>query len=102
MFDLYSGSDNSHGNGPLSRVPCAFRFRVEADADPDVLARVANQLNIANMAPAMASLAMREDGTVLIQIEFNAITAALAESIHRKIEQLTCVRTVKSTQATAV
>lgn len=96
MFDLYSGTETSHGAQEGERLAYGFRFKVVADADPDVLGRVANQLNIANTAPASATLGRREDGTILIEIELRSISDSVADSIQRKLTQLTCVLSVET------
>jgi hypothetical protein len=68
-----------------------YCFRVKADAEPDVLARVASIFNIANAAPHRATLLRDSPDVVNMSIAIELSGAAMADSIRRKLEQLTCV-----------
>ena len=89
--DVYAGDDDLRA-GPRAAVQATrFRYRIEADADADVLARISNQLNFANAAPWSLELATAADGRVVVHVELRGISAALAEFIRRKLQQQTCV-----------
>jgi hypothetical protein len=80
---------------PLSvRGSRHFLFTLEADAEPDVLARVAASFNIANVAPHSASLRRDSSDLVKISVGINLSSATTADMIRRKLEQLTCMITV--------
>jgi hypothetical protein len=65
-----------------------------ADANPDVLLRVASQLLLSNLAPYKLTLIRVSDYSVRIDAELRDLSATLAESIRHKILQLSCVETV--------
>jgi hypothetical protein len=71
-----------------------FLFVIEAECEPHVLARVAGIFNIANVAPQSANLTRRSPSQLTISIAME-IGQATAESIRRKLEQLTCVLSVE-------
>ena len=73
----------------------AYSFRVEADAEPDILSRVANQFNLANVVPARASFARYGADLVRIEVEMHGVSAAIADLIGRKLAQLSSVRSVE-------
>jgi hypothetical protein len=73
---------------------------VAADAEPDVLARVANVLTIANLAPRRANLEKHGNDTVSIELEVGPIGHTTADMIRRKLSQLTCVTGVKMSIST--
>ncbi|MBS0613240.1 MAG: hypothetical protein JSS24_08730, partial [Proteobacteria bacterium] len=58
-----------------------------------VLVRIAGICNLANVAPRRMAL-LRAADEIQVQIELDAIAAATAESIRRKLLQLTCVNSV--------
>ncbi len=71
-----------------------FLFIIEADAAPDVLARVAALFNIANVAPHSASLSRELSDQLKISVGIHLTSAITADMIRRKLEQLTCVISV--------
>lgn len=71
-----------------------FLFRIAADADADVFARIASVFNIANSAPQRASLWQAASGQVHISVAIALPSAATADLIQRKLEQLTCTLSV--------
>ena len=89
--DVYAGDDALRGVDRSSAAPGGFGFVVEADRDPDVLLRIAVVLGIGNVTPSRASLRQGEHGTVIIEVDLEGISEAAAESICRKMTQLTCV-----------
>lgn len=73
---------------------CAvFSYEIRAEVEPDVLVRIAGICNLANVAPRRMAL-LRAADEIQVQIELDAIAAATAESIRRKLLQLTCVNSV--------
>jgi hypothetical protein len=90
--DVYAGDittlDPAAGSSSLH-----FLFVIEAECEPHVLARVAGIFNIANVAPHSANLTRRSSSQLTISIAME-IGQATAESIRRKLEQLTCVLSV--------
>lgn len=97
--DVYAGDLDlgTASTEPATRV----RVVVHADADPDVLLRVAVQLNLANRAPTTFHLCSQED-EVIIETELVGVADTLIDMICRKLAQLTCVREVKSKAAIVV
>ena len=80
-------------SGPESPVVSVV-YRINADAQPDVLLRIAGGLNFANQAPW--SLSMRASGVeqVMLETSLRDVPAVLADMIRRKLMQLTCVISV--------
>jgi hypothetical protein len=72
-----------------------YAYSVEADPDPDVLSRVAGVCNLANVAPRRVSLERGADQRVKIDVQLDGISASTADSIRRKLLQLTCVTSVR-------
>jgi hypothetical protein len=91
--DVYSG-DMAVVDSTTVRGTSFFLFTIEADAEPDVLARVAALFNIANVAPHSASLSRESSDHVKISIGINLTSAITADMIRRKLEQLTCLISV--------
>jgi hypothetical protein len=70
-----------------------YIYSIKADSEPYAFARIVNILNIANRSPHRVRLET-EDGSLRIHIEVES-GLAVAESIQRKISQLTEVLSVK-------
>lgn len=88
--DVYAG-DMSSPNAVDPRNRGDHVFNIEADAEPGTFARIANVLNIANVAPNRVILERNEDGRILsVYIELEA-ELNTAQSIQRKLSQLTDV-----------
>jgi hypothetical protein len=88
--DVYADDTSSPSTvDPANRgIHC---FTVEADAEPGTFGRIANVLNIANIAPNRVILELQEDArTLSVYIELN-VGLSTAESIQRKLAQLTDV-----------
>lgn len=96
IADVYAGDVASTGASRASAAQ-VFAYRVEADAEPDVLARIAGICNLANVAPRRVTLDRLDRVSVLVEIELDGISAATADSIRRKLLQLTCVNGVSLT-----
>lgn len=95
IADVYSGdvakSDSHFSLGD-------FFFFIEADADPDTFSRIAGIFNFANKAIEAAKIQRGGADTLTFQIEIMDIAPTLAESLHRKLSQLTAVRVVEITR----
>jgi hypothetical protein len=90
LADVYAG-DNSYlatANAGSGRM---FSYAIEADAEPDVLARIANLFNLTNRAPKYVTLRSDGDARVTIIMTIGPLDPSNAEMICRKIRQLTCV-----------
>jgi hypothetical protein len=91
--DVYAG--DIAAVAPLTATgSTVFLFRIAADADADVFARVASVFNIGNVAPQRASLWQAAHGQVHISIAVELSSATTADLIRRKLEQLTCTLSV--------
>jgi hypothetical protein len=88
--DVYAG-DTSSPNGGDGSGGAFVSFTIEADAQPGTFARIANVLNIANTTPSRVLLELKEnDGTLSMHIELG-VGLSTAQSIQRKLAQLTDV-----------
>jgi hypothetical protein len=88
--DVYAGDKDSPivDDASDAAIHC---FNIGADAEPGTFARITNVLNIANRAPNRVTLELnRNDGTLSIYIELR-IGLSTAQSIQRKLAQLTDV-----------
>jgi hypothetical protein len=101
VADVYAADLGIQGS-PREHAGTLFAFAIEADAQPDVLARVASVFNLANRPPQAATLRWESLEQVYIAIDMAQITPAVADSIRRKLVQLTCVTAVEMTVRTAV
>ncbi len=70
-----------------------YAFDILADIEPDALARIAGVCVVANVAPRHMNL-VRVADQIQVHIELCGITTATADSIRRKLAQLTCVNSV--------
>ena len=102
MNDVYAGDDHLHADLQTSMPQQTFAFRILADANPDVLLRVASQFLLSNVAPCNFTLAHRTPDSVQIDAELSGVTASTAESIRRKLSHLTCTETVEVREVPAV
>jgi hypothetical protein len=93
VADVYA-ADTALSTSGRPAVTGTFSFSIEADADPDILSKVANQFNLANVAPARANFTSGAGGIALVIVEMRGITPAIADLIGRKLTQLSSVRAV--------
>jgi hypothetical protein len=91
--DVYAG-DAAMSDQQENQPQAVFAYTIDADAEPDVLARVANLLNLANLAPISVSLRRESSEIVIISVEIGPLRRVTAEMIRRKLAQLTCVNNV--------
>jgi hypothetical protein len=94
--DVYAG-DTASPDLSSQHTTDIFLFAIEADAEPDVLARVANLFNLANVAPLSANLHRVSLERVRVRVEMDRISATTADIIRRKLAQLTCILSVELT-----
>jgi (p)ppGpp synthase/HD superfamily hydrolase len=88
--DVYAGDTASPGVVGASDRAIHF-FNIEAESEPGTFARIANVLNIANVSPSHVTLESRQnDGTLTIHVELR-VRVNTAQSIRRKLIQLTDV-----------
>jgi hypothetical protein len=99
MNDVYAGDDDLPSGTVSLQVADAFVFHVVADSDADVLLRVASLLLLSNRAPFRLTLTQPSPDTVLIEAHLRGITRTTAESIRRKLQQLSCTETVELADA---
>jgi hypothetical protein len=92
--DVYAG-DITNPNASVETGSTLFLFRIEAEAEPDVFARVAAVFNIANIAPRRATLDRESPGTVNMRVLIELARASVADLLRRKLEQLTCTLSVE-------
>lgn len=95
MNDVYAGDDDLGGETDSVEPQQAFTFHIVADADPDVLLRVASQFLLSNVVPYALSLKRVPPASVRIDAELRGIIVPMAESIRRKLAQLSCTVTVE-------
>jgi len=96
MADLtYTVDDYVREPDRADDAGASFVFRITADADPDVLSRVAGAFNFANKAPSAASLREHTANRVVIEVQMRDLSALIADLIRRKLLQLTCVADVE-------
>jgi hypothetical protein len=92
--DVYAG-DESPSASEVSDPPQTTRISIRADAQPDVLFRVAAILNLLNAAPEEL-LMRRESGDVVrIEVLMPNCSEVIFDMVHRKLAQLTCVLNVE-------
>ena len=95
VSDVYAGDDDLRATGPDGPVTADVLFVLEADPDPDALARITAILALTNQPPAGASLMTTDSGNLLVSIEVRAVRLDASELIRRKLAQLTCVSSAK-------
>lgn len=88
---MYAGDLDAPGNEPGT----SYVFVVEADADPDVLVRMASQFAFAQTAPFRVNLVRSHPECVRIEVELHHLSPAGADAIRRKIDRLTCTLSVE-------
>jgi hypothetical protein len=89
--DVYAGDNALTETGDAADRVFAAAFHIQADADVDVICRVANVLRLANRAPTRGSLLNEHDERTTIYVEMEGISLTTAEYLLRKLSQLTCV-----------
>lgn len=90
VADVYAGDTSGATRQAAGTV---FAYDIRADVEPDVLARVSGICNLANVSPLRVNY-VREAAEVRMTVELDGISAATADSIRRKLLQLTCINAV--------
>jgi hypothetical protein len=89
--DVYAGDDDQ-ARASVDGVPRTdVLFVVEADPDPDALARIAGVVGLANQAPAGGRIVTGPSGRLTVSLEIADVPEATRDLIRRKLLQLTCV-----------
>jgi len=89
--DVYSGDDDQRRVHQRAIVHLPLAFCVEADAAPDTLARVLNILALSNLSPLSCRATTISYDHMEIMVQFGRFPQIVAESLVRKLRQLTCV-----------
>jgi len=97
VADVYAGDAGAQCRD--EGVGTLFLFVIEADPEPDVLARVAMIFNIANVAPRSVKFQRKSEGNVAMTVAIPLVGGVQADMIRRKLEQLTCVLSVSLAEA---
>lgn len=97
IADVYAG-DVASADASAGAASQCVEFHIEADADPDAFFRIVGLLNLANRCPSkVSSMLLEPEGTLIMQVRIDAVDAAPAEALRRKLYQLTCMRDVRLT-----
>jgi (p)ppGpp synthase/HD superfamily hydrolase len=91
--DVYAGDTAT----PDTSASSIYAFAIQADAEPDVFARVAIVFNIANVAPQSATMRRESPDQVAISVAIELTNTNTPDMIRRKLMQLTCVTSVELT-----
>lgn len=92
--DVYSGDDSLSSNTERTLHRGAVRYAIIGDAHPDLLLKVSAQLLLSNELPRKLTLIRQIADQATIEVEFIEIGSPLAESLRRKLSQLSCVESV--------
>jgi hypothetical protein len=99
LADVYAG-DVASTSAADARDTAIYVFQIEADAEPGTFARIANVFNFANAPPNHVHLELDKSGkTPIIDVEMT-IGTPIANSLRRKLLQLTDVIQVDLRPAT--
>jgi len=89
--DVYAGDDDQNRAGTSPTTVAMSVIRLRADAGPDVLFRVAAQLNLLNCAPVRFVLEQGSASDVIVKAHVAGCSEASLDLVCRKLERLTCV-----------
>ena len=92
--DVYAGDDSLSSNTERRIQRGAVRYVILGDAQPDLLLKVSSQLLLSNELPRKLTLIRQIADQATIEVEFIDIGSPLAESLRRKLSQLSCVESV--------
>jgi hypothetical protein len=92
--DVYADDEALGSAAAASSSERVADFSIIADADPDVLLRLAAILNLLNVAPRAFRLET-VDGTATVRALVDGCTELQADYAARKLRQLTCVHSVE-------
>ena len=90
--DVYAADDDLIAQeGPQVSTRSAA-IQVSADAEPDVLLRIAALLNLLNTPPERVAFEKLADDTVTVEIIIRGCSRRAVDLVCRKLLQLTCTR----------
>lgn len=89
--DVYAGDEDLNLARPQAARSGLAIIRLRADADPDVLFRIASELNFMNCAPSRFTLEQGFEGEVVVEIQVGGCSQFAVDMACRKLERLTCV-----------
>lgn len=92
--DVYAGDQSLNAGGAQENRLAWTEITLTADADPDILLRVAATLNTLNEAPHSFHMTRQERDEVRITVTLLKCSERRSEMLRRKLETLTSVRTV--------
>jgi hypothetical protein len=92
--DVYAG-DIADSDRSADSSLVVYLFAILADGQPDAFSRIAGSFNLANVAPLSVDLRRTGTGHIQVTVEMSHIPATTADSIRRKLAQLTCVNQVE-------
>jgi hypothetical protein len=98
--DVYAGDEGVPEGVRNAQSAGAATFNIVADADADLLLRVGAALNLLNVAPRVFHMEAGSVGTASVKALVDC-SQLQAELIARKLQQLTSVRDVIVTYASA-
>ncbi|MEP6886322.1 MAG: hypothetical protein ABJC66_16360 [Gammaproteobacteria bacterium] len=92
--DVYAG-DQDLDTAPAAQTASFTRITIRADADPDVLLRIAAVLNTLNSAPHEFHLQRESPDIARVEVLLKDCAEVTGNLLCRKLEQLTCVVTAE-------
>jgi acetolactate synthase regulatory subunit len=100
--DVYAADDDLLPDAGTRVSTEQFVVKVIADADPDLLLRIAGQLNSLNNAPRRFNFERLTDDTANVEIVVAGCSERAIELVCRKLEQLTSVIQCQQARYTAL
>jgi hypothetical protein len=94
MSDVYAGDDDLQCPPQSAAIAQRFHYVVIADADPDVLLKVASQFLLTNALPQRLLLTRPTSRQVTVEVELIRVSPVVADAIRRKLLQMTCAQSV--------
>jgi hypothetical protein len=92
--DVYASDDHFVSDPAEPSLLESITFCVTADAQANVFLLIAVQLNLMNKVPSRVIFEKRDDDTVQADITIRGCSERAVNLVCRKLEQLTCVRSV--------
>jgi hypothetical protein len=95
--DVYAGDDALDVTPGLDLDRSLIELTIEADADPDVILRVASTLNALNSMPMEFHATRTVEGAAHFRVILQGCADSKGEMLVRKLRQLVAVHWVKRT-----
>lgn len=89
--DVYAGDQDLDGGSAAPQAPTQTRIAIRADADADVLLRIAATLNTLNRAPQDVHMQCDPEGAAQVEVLILDCDEDVSDRLCRKLRQLTCV-----------